>query len=61
MTRWLVWVALRLLRWTLAIVGAVALLLTAMIATPLTRPPELASISQTAHTSCRSSRPTIAG
>jgi alpha-beta hydrolase superfamily lysophospholipase len=33
-------------RWTLCAVGAVALLLTALVATPLVRPPELASISQ---------------
>src|SRR6202521_4040243 len=34
------------LRWALCGVGAVALLLTAMVATPLVRPPELRSISQ---------------
>lgn len=33
------------LRWVLCGVGAVALLLTAMVAAPLVRPPELASIS----------------
>lgn len=33
------------LRWVLAAVGAVALLFTAMVAAPLVRPPELASIS----------------
>jgi alpha-beta hydrolase superfamily lysophospholipase len=37
--------SLRTLRWALCAVGAVALLITAMIATPLARPPELASIS----------------
>src|ERR1700759_2488471 len=35
MTRWLVWFPLRLLRWALATVGAITLLLAAMIATPL--------------------------
>jgi alpha-beta hydrolase superfamily lysophospholipase len=34
------------LRWVLAAVGAAALVLTAMVATPLARPPELRSISQ---------------
>jgi alpha-beta hydrolase superfamily lysophospholipase len=34
------------LKWALCGVGAVALLLTAMVATPLVRPPELRSISQ---------------
>ena len=38
--------ALRVLTWALCGVGVVALLLTALVATPLTRPPELPSISQ---------------
>src|SRR5438309_11394787 len=33
------------LRWALIAVGGLALLLTALVATPLTRPPELRSIS----------------
>jgi pimeloyl-ACP methyl ester carboxylesterase len=37
--------ALSLLKWGLCAVGAVALLLTALIATPLERPPELRSVS----------------
>lgn len=37
--------SLRTLRWALSAVGAVALLITALIAVPLSRPPELASIS----------------
>jgi pimeloyl-ACP methyl ester carboxylesterase len=36
------------LRWALCAVGAVALILTAMIATPLTRPPEMMSVSDSA-------------
>ncbi|MBR0965121.1 alpha/beta fold hydrolase [Bradyrhizobium diazoefficiens] len=47
--------AMRLLRgvfngltWALCAVGAVALILTAMIATPLTRPPEMMSVSDSA-------------
>ena len=37
--------SLSLLRWTLSAVGALALLITALVATPLTRPAELPSIS----------------
>lgn len=37
--------SLSALKWTLSVVGAVALLIVALIATPLARPPELASIS----------------
>jgi alpha-beta hydrolase superfamily lysophospholipase len=46
MSKWLIRGSFRLLRWTLCGIGAVALLLTALVATPLTRPPELRSISQ---------------
>src|SRR5262245_56907290 len=59
MMSWLIWFPLRLLRWSLAVVGAVALLLTAMIAAPLTRPPELSSISQTARNVDRSNMPAL--
>ncbi|MBA2398891.1 MAG: alpha/beta fold hydrolase [Bradyrhizobium sp.] len=37
--------SLSLLKWTLSGVGALALLITALVATPLARPPELPSIS----------------
>ena len=37
--------SLHLLKWALCAVGVGALLLTALVATPLTRPPELRSIS----------------
>jgi hypothetical protein len=57
MMRWLVWFPLRLLRWAVAVVGAFALLLAAMVATPLTHPPELKSISQTARNVDRSNMP----
>jgi alpha-beta hydrolase superfamily lysophospholipase len=60
MTNWLVWFPLRLLRWVLAIIGAFALLLVAMVATPLVRPPELTSISQTARAVDRSNMPPLA-
>jgi alpha-beta hydrolase superfamily lysophospholipase len=45
MSKWLIRVPLRLLKWGLCAVGALALLLTALVATPLPRLPELASIS----------------
>src|SRR6266849_2126265 len=38
--------ALNLSKWALCAVGAVALLLTALVATPLTRPPEMQSVSE---------------
>src|SRR5712664_1405949 len=37
---------LNLLKWALCAVGAVALLLTALVATPLARPPEMRSVSE---------------
>ncbi|HWZ37751.1 MAG TPA: alpha/beta fold hydrolase [Bradyrhizobium sp.] len=59
MVAWLLWFPLRLLRWALALVGAVALLITAMVATPLKRPPELRSISETARAVDRSTMPPL--
>jgi alpha-beta hydrolase superfamily lysophospholipase len=59
MTRWSIWFPLRLLRWTLAIAGASALLLTAMVATPLAYPPELKSISETARSVDRRNMPVL--
>ena len=47
----------RILLWVLAVVGFAGLLLTAMIATPIRRPPELASISATAGAVDRSDMP----
>src|SRR5713226_2606636 len=41
--------ALNLSKWALCAVGAVALLLTALVATPLTRPPEMRSVSESRH------------
>jgi alpha-beta hydrolase superfamily lysophospholipase len=46
MSKWLIRTPFNLLKWAFCAVGAAALLLTALIATPLTRPPELHSISQ---------------
>jgi pimeloyl-ACP methyl ester carboxylesterase len=59
MVGWLVWFPLKLLRWALAGVGLVALLLTAMIATPIKRLPELGSISRTARATDRSTMPAL--
>ncbi len=59
MVGWLVWFPLKALRWALAVVGAAALLLTAMVATPLSRPPELRSISETARAVDRSTMPPL--
>ena len=47
----------RALRWLLCGIGAVAVLLTALIAAPLTQPPMLASVSETARTVDRSTMP----
>jgi pimeloyl-ACP methyl ester carboxylesterase len=59
MLAWLVWFPLGVLRWTLCIVGALALLLTAMVATPLASLPELRSVSETARAVDRSTMPAL--
>jgi alpha-beta hydrolase superfamily lysophospholipase len=59
MLRWIVWFPLKLLGWTLAVVGAAALVLTVMIATPLSRLPELTSLSQAARAVDRSTMPPL--
>ena len=59
MLKRLVWFPLRLVRWALIVFGAVALLLTAMIATPLVQPPELHSVSETARAVDRSTMPPL--
>jgi alpha-beta hydrolase superfamily lysophospholipase len=56
MSKWLIR-SLGALKWLLCGAGAVALLLTALIAAPLTPPPPLASISETARTVDRSTMP----
>src|SRR5215475_4306189 len=57
MLAWLIWFPLKALRWALCIVGAAALLVAAMVATPLSHPPELSSISETARAVDRSTMP----
>jgi alpha-beta hydrolase superfamily lysophospholipase len=52
-------VGLRVVIWGLALVGFAGLLLAAMIATPVRRPPELTSISQTARAVDRSNMPDL--
>lgn len=51
--------SLSLLKWALCAVGVAALLLTALVATPVQRPPELTSISKTAGAADRSDMPAI--
>src|SRR5581483_6892569 len=59
MVNGLVWFPLEVLRWALCLVGVVALGLTAMVANPLVRPPELKSISETARDVDRSTMPPL--
>lgn len=59
MVNWLVWFPLEVLRWALCLVGIIALGLTAMVANPLVRPPELTSISETAKDVDRSTMPPL--
>src|SRR5215475_4899163 len=59
MLAWLIWFPLKALRWALCIVGAAALLVAAMVATPLSHPRELSSISETARAVDRSTMPTL--
>jgi len=59
MVGWLIWFPLKVLRRALTAAGAIALLLTAMIATPLRRPPELRSISAAVSTVDMSTLPAI--
>jgi alpha-beta hydrolase superfamily lysophospholipase len=59
MLKWMVWFPLKLARLALALVGVVALLLTAMVAAPLGHLPELRSVSETARAVDRSSKPAV--
>jgi len=59
MLKWTVWFPLKLVGWGLSIVGAGALVLTAMIATPLSRLPELTSVSKAARAVDRSTMPAL--
>jgi alpha-beta hydrolase superfamily lysophospholipase len=59
MSKWLIYLPLNLVKWALCAAGAAALVLTAMIATPLTRPAHLASISDTARAVDRSTMPAL--
>jgi alpha-beta hydrolase superfamily lysophospholipase len=59
MSKWMVRFPLKVLGWALSLVGLVALTLTAMVATPLGRLPELTSISQSARAVDRSSMPSL--
>src|SRR5271156_3573112 len=59
MSKWIVWFPLKVLGWGLGLVGVAALALVAMIAAPLSRPPELTSISQGARAVDRSTMPPL--
>ncbi len=59
MRRWKFRFPLKLLAWTLSVVGAAALVLAAMIATPLVAPPELRSLSAARGTVDMSTLPAI--
>jgi pimeloyl-ACP methyl ester carboxylesterase len=59
MLKWMVWFPLKLLGWTLGIVGAASLVLAAMIAAPLARLPELTSVSKAARAVDRSAMPPL--
>src|SRR5579863_3674291 len=59
MSKWIVRFPLKVLGWSFALVGFAALLLTAMIATPLEGLPELTSISQSARAVDRSTMPPL--
>ena len=57
--KWLLWFPLSLAQWALCIVGAAALVLVAMIATPVPPIPELRSVSETAKAVDRSTMPAL--
>jgi pimeloyl-ACP methyl ester carboxylesterase len=59
MLKWMVWFPLKLLQWGLGIVGAAALVLIAMLVTPLARLPELTSVSKAARAVDRSTMPPL--
>ncbi len=59
MSKWIVRFPFKVLSWALGLVGLAALTLTAMIATPLGRLPELTSISQTVRAVDRSTMPPL--
>src|SRR5271154_4167078 len=58
MLKWLLGF-LNLVKWALCLVGAAALVLIAMLATPLARLPELTSVSKTARAVDRSTMPPL--
>ena len=59
MLKWMVWFPLKLLQWGLGLVGAAALVFTAMLATPVARLPELTSVSKAARAVDRSTMPPL--
>jgi len=59
MSKWIIRFPLNVLSWAIGLVGIAALTLTAMIAAPLERLPELTSISQTVRAVDRSTMPPL--
>jgi alpha-beta hydrolase superfamily lysophospholipase len=59
MSKWLLRGSFNVLKWLLCAAGVIALVLTAMVAAPLTRPAPLASISETARAVDRSTMPGV--
>ena len=59
MSRWLIRFPLKLVSWGLGIIGAATLVLAAMIASPLSHPPELVSVSKAARAVDRSTMPPL--
>jgi pimeloyl-ACP methyl ester carboxylesterase len=57
--KWLLWFPLSLVQWALCIVGATALILVAMVATPVRPISELRSVSETAKAVDRSTMPAL--
>jgi pimeloyl-ACP methyl ester carboxylesterase len=59
MTKWLIRGSFSVLKWALCGIGAIALLLTAFVATPLVAPPELRSVSAVRGTVDMSTLPAV--
>jgi alpha-beta hydrolase superfamily lysophospholipase len=59
MSKWMVWFPLKIFAWGLSLVGLAALTFAAMLAAPLTPPPELTSISKVARAVDRSTMPPL--
>jgi alpha-beta hydrolase superfamily lysophospholipase len=59
MSKWIVWFPLKMLAWSLGLVGLATLVLAVMLASPVTPLPELTSISKAARAVDRSTMPPL--